>query len=73
MDTCEPRTMALFRWDSCENSHEAAQNCAVLRHRTTRQVFRSCYCTDGMILAAGTRWPSRVGGQGIAMNQSNAT
>jgi len=31
------------------------------------------YCTDGMNFAAGTSCPSRLGGQGIAMNQSKAT
>ena len=30
------------------------------------------YCTEGMIFAAGTSQPSRVGGQGMAMNQSKA-
>ena len=29
--------------------------------------------TDGMIFSAGKNWPSRVGGQGTAMNMSKAT
>jgi hypothetical protein len=47
-------------------------SCSVWRGRTTARCKglprSAAYCTDGMILAAGTSQPRRVGGQGIAMN-----
>jgi hypothetical protein len=76
MDTSPPRRpgaiLLIILWN-CLTTQTNLAGVAWPHHRPDgAPVFRSGYCTEGMILAAGTSWPSRLGGQGMAINQSKA-
>ena len=77
MDTgppCPPGAIFLIYLWNCLTTQTNLAGVAWPHHRPAdAPVSGSGYCTEGMILAAGTSWPSRLGGQGMAMNQSKAT
>ena len=65
--------LLVFLWNSPSGRTNSAGVASPHHRRRRRRYPGPVYCTDGIIFAAGTSWPSRLGGQGMAMNQSKAT